>query len=211
MLYLGTSPSEPDVRAVLDSRRVGLMCQPWGSRYPQPGWLWAADNGCFAPDKWKAQLWTDWLWSHRSRSGCLFATVPDVVADHEATLARFFEFRPIVAEAGYPVAFVAQNGATVETIPWDFLDCLFIGGDTYWKMGVAFGLVEAAHERGKWLHVGRVNSNRRYRAWEPFADSCDGTLLAFGPKTNMPRILDWLGNAEREPTIWGGAVSKEDE
>jgi hypothetical protein len=200
MLYLGTSPCEPDVALLLDQHRIGLMCQP-GSNKPRVGWLWAADNGCFA-EAWRFDRWFKWLRMSHPRSGCLFAVVPDVVADHEATLKRWAEYAWAVGDAGYPLAFVGQNGATIDTIPWDEFDTFFVGGDDDFKMGAAFPLAEEARRRGKWVHVGRVNSNIRYRAWQPFADSCDGTLLAFGPKTNLPRITSWLENAERQPTIW---------
>lgn len=201
MLYLGTSPAEPDVRLLLDQHRIGLMCQP-ASNKPKAGWLWAADNGCFA-ETWDEYKWLNWLYQRHPRTGCLFAVVPDVVADHEATLERFGKYVDEVRRARYPVAFVGQNGATEATVPWDDFDAFFVGGDTEWKMGDAFALATTARERGKWVHVGRVNSNARYRAWQPFADSCDGTFLAFGPKVNTPRLTTWLDNAERTPSLWG--------
>ena len=74
MLYLLTSPREPAVAALLDQRRVGLMAQP-KSNPPRAGWLWAADNGCFA-DSWEPIAWESWL-RRQPRAGCLFAVVPD--------------------------------------------------------------------------------------------------------------------------------------
>lgn len=201
MLYLGTSPCEPDVASLLDTRRIGLMCQP-GSNKPRGGWLWAADNGCFA-ESWREQHWLNWLYQSHPRVGCLFAVVPDVVADHEATLDRWGQYRSAVEDAHYPLAFVGQDGATVATTPWSEFDCYFVGGTTEWKMGEAFGLAEEARRLGKWVHVGRVNSNSRYQAWAPFADSCDGTFLAYGPKVNTPRLTAWLDTLEREPSLWG--------
>ena len=132
MLYLGTSPCEPAVADMLDHRRLGLMCQP-GSNPPRAGWLWAADNGCFS-DKWDETKWRVWLSKDHPHSGCLFAVVPDVVADHEATLARFWDYRQTVVDTRYPVAFVGQDGATETSVPWIAMDCLFIGGTTEWKM-----------------------------------------------------------------------------
>lgn len=203
MLYLGTSPYEPGVGLLLDQRRIGLMCQP-ASNPPRPGWFWAADNGCFA-DKWSAQIWYDWLERPWPRVGCLFATVPDVVGDAAATRERWGEYRQLVQQLGYPVAFVAQDGLEYLTVPWEQLDCFFIGGTTAWKLSeAAFGLAREARERGKWVHVGRINGNGRYRAWAPFADSCDGTFLAYGPTKNLPLLEGWLDAREREPTLWDG-------
>jgi hypothetical protein len=127
--------------------------------------------------------------------------VPDVVADADATLERFHRYRPVVAEAGYPVAFVAQDG--LERVPWPQIDCLFIGGtDAFKGSEWAIAAAAEARQRGKWVHVGRVNGDRRFRAWAPFADSCDGTFLRFAPSQNVPRLARWLDNAENRPTLW---------
>lgn len=199
MLYLGTSPCEPLVRDMLDTRRIGLMCQP-RSNPPVAGWLWAADNGCFNA-KWSEAEWWAWLNRPHPRSGCLFAVVPDVVADHDATLNRFWEYRDSIT-GRYPVAFVGQDGATVDTVPWKELDTLFVGGSTRWKLSeTAFGLAAEARKRGKWVHVGRVNSRRRYAAWYRHADSCDGTFLAFGPAKNSARLTGWLDGVEAAPPL----------
>lgn len=198
MLYLGTSPSEPLVAELLDTHELGLMCQP-GSNHPRAGWLWGGDNGCgprsdgtvpeFTPKKY--QRWLDWLNTSHPRVGCLFAAVPDVVGDHNGTLTRFEQYGHDVERAGWPVAFVGQDGATVPTTPWPYFDCYFVGGSTEWKMSGAFELAAEARRRGKWVHVGRVNSWRRYQQWMHHADSCDGTLLSYGPAKNIERIKKW--------------------
>lgn len=201
MLYLGTSPCDENVADMLNHHKIGLMCQP-GSNRPRPGWLWAADNGCFAA-KWDEHAWLRWLDVDHPRAGCLFAVVPDVVADHEGTVERFHQHRASVTERRYPVAFVAQDGATPDNIPWADLDCLFIGGTTEWKMSpAAFSAADAARERGRWVHVGRVNSRSRYRAWADHADSADGTFLAFGPSKNAPKVAGWVEDHWRNPSLF---------
>jgi hypothetical protein len=91
------------------------------------------------------------------------------------------------------VAFVAQDGLESLTVPWDDFDVLFIGGTTEWKLGPqARALVADAKARGKWVHMGRVNSERRYRyAHAIGCDSVDGTYLTFGPDENLPKLLRW--------------------
>jgi hypothetical protein len=127
------------------------------------------------------------------KAGCLFATVPDVVSDHRGTMSRWDTWSPIVAARGFPVAFVAQNGSENGGIPWDELDVVFIGGDTNWKMSMsAFSIAREARERGKWVHVGRVNSLKRLREWSAYGDSSDGTFLAFGPAKNAERVESWV-------------------
>lgn len=201
MLFLGTSPCEPAVADLLNRRRIGLMCQP-ASNPPKAGWLWAADNGCFNA-KWDEERWKNWLRTGAPfRSGCLFAVVPDVVGDAEATLDRFQRYRDDVIAMLYPVALVAQDGLEDLDVPWDEIDCLFIGGSTEWKMGEhARTLAARARQEEKWVHVGRVNSDARFRSWATHADSCDGTFLAFGPTTNTPRLLRWLDGHDANPQL----------
>lgn len=201
MLYLATSPNEPAVADLLNRRRIGLMCQPASNR-TRSGWIWAADNGCFN-ETWKPDVWERWLRFGWPRTGCLFATTPDVVSDYEATLELFEEYSPTIRGARYPVAFVAQDGQPPDGVPWSQIDCLFIGGSDEYKMGDdAFALAQRARAREKWVHVGRVNSWKRYQAWAAHADSCDGTFLAFGPRNNIPKLMRWVDGYDRNPQLW---------
>lgn len=142
---------------------------------------WAADNGCFAQgERFKLEKFYDWL-DGVPRSRLLFAVAPDVFPDAVATLERS---RPVMAELrsrGCRPAFVAQNDAERTDIPWDEFDCLFLGGQDHWKLGHGARVLTAeAKSRGKWVHMGRVNSHRRLRyATTIGCDSADGTFLRF--------------------------------
>jgi hypothetical protein len=115
------------------------------------------------------------------------------VGDHSSTRIRWQKYHHIVRELRYPVAFVAQDGADENNVPWDELDVLFIGGTTSFKQGFGSGLLALkAKERGKWVHVGRVNSFKRLSYWADVADSADGTFLTFGPQKNAPRVKAWV-------------------
>lgn len=155
---------------------------------------WAADNACFNRgekfDRWR---WLTWL-TGLSNQGCLFAACPDVVGDWKATWDRACPEFDVVRMLGFRAAVVAQDGMESATVAWDRFDALFIGGSTAWKESAhAARLCKTAREQGKWVHMGRVNSMRRLRIAEEFGcDSVDGTFLAFGPKTNLPRLLNWL-------------------
>lgn len=200
MLWLGTGKTQEMVRFMLNNHEIGLMCQPWGTRKAEAGWIWAADNGCFA-DSWDETTWLSWLAQPHPRGGCLFATVPDVVGDHQATLARWQIYASRVRELRYPVAFVGQDGAENGGVPWDEMDVLFIGGSTEWKMSqAAFELAVMAADKGKWVHVGRVNSIRRLKYWRNVAHSSDGTMLAFKPDVYAPRVRGWV-NEMRQPLL----------
>lgn len=180
---------------------VGLMIQPGMGEFsrallPLQFRTWAADNGRFAqPDKWVAGDWLEWAAGmRRYRSRCLFMVAPDVLCDAVATLNLSLPYLPTIRQLGYPAAFVSQNGATPEMVPWELMDVLFIGGDDYWKFcDASVRLVGEARRRGKWVHMGRVNTLARMKAAAALdVDSGDGTFLAYGPDTNWPRLCSYL-------------------
>lgn len=175
-----------------------------GNRLPD-GVTWAGDTGCFAaPEKFDALTYIGWLAKYQDAADrCLFVTMPDVVGDAKATLAKMQPWPRIIRALGFKAALVAQDGLESLTVPWDQFDALFIGGTTSWKLGdAATGLIRAAKEHGKWVHCGRVNSLRRLRhaQWQG-ADSADGTFIAFGPDVNIPRMQKWLTAIEQQPLL----------
>lgn len=179
---------------------LGQMATPRQGNKLVPGVRWAFDNGCFS-DAWDADRWESALARHAGLPGCLFAVVPDVVGDAAATDARWVEYAPVVKRHGYLAAYVTQNGCTA--VP-DDADAVFTGGDDGWKLGeTAQQLVADFKRRGKWAHMGRVNSLRRLRfaAFHGY-DSVDGTFITFGPDVNLPRLLRHLRRAA-EPTLFG--------
>lgn len=162
-----------------------------------PGAECIADNGCFGKGYPGDDKWLAWL-ERKASVGTdrfRFATAPDVVGDAHATLARSVPLLPYIRERGYPAALVGQDGMEELDLPWTEFDALFIGGTTDWKLGPgALHLANEAKERGKRLHMGRVNSKKRIEyARSIGCDSVDGTYLAFGPDINLPKLLRWLG------------------
>lgn len=137
---------------------------------------WAADNDAF--HSFDAEAFERMLHRLRGLPGCLFVAAPDVVGDAGQTERLFRDWRPRLGDL--PVALVAQNGATPADVPWGEIDALFIGGDDVFKLGPdGERMAVAAHERGKWLHVGRVNGMRRLRYCATIhADSVDGSSWA---------------------------------
>ena len=81
---------------------------------------------------------------------------------------------------GWPMALVAQNGIEDLEIPWHEMDALFIGGVDPWKDSKAVAdLVKTAKTLGIWVHVGRLNSPKRFDHFDALgADSCDGSGIA---------------------------------
>lgn len=197
--------------------KAGLMLTPrCGYRPRQVGErFWAADNGCFAhPESFNLDRYLRWLAKHVPHAGrCLFATAPDVPGDWSRTLDRFVATLSAMQSSGFPVALCAQNGATVADVPWDDIDCLFIGGrpevddrgrPREWKTSpAAWALIAEAKRRGKHVHQGRVNSLRRLRtAQMQGADSVDGTFLQRAPSFNIPVLQRWIDDLDRQPLLW---------
>ncbi|GAC1575027.1 MAG: hypothetical protein NVS3B18_08690 [Candidatus Dormibacteria bacterium] len=204
-MYLATSTTR-DIAAAMRAGQLGRVCTPNGGGKAEGAWC--ADNGAFS-DKWDADKWWAWLQANAADAAtCLFAALPDVVGDWAATLDRSLPWIPKVRALGYPLAIVLQDGATPDTVPWDDIDAVFIGGSTAWKLGPeARQIVAEAKRRGLWVHMGRVNSERRLRyAKHIGCDSADGTYLSFGPDVNLPRLQAWLRGVNDQGDLFGAAV-----
>lgn len=194
MLYL-TGVSNPKVRAVLDTGRLGLLNTPSVAYAVREGWTWAADSGLFNAATYVGDdAYLAWLARQPHKDACLFATAPDVVGDATASLERSRPFLAPIRALGYPVALVTQDGLVPNDVPWPEIDWLFIGGTNAHKLGPeAKALIAAAKDHGKKVHVGRVNSWQRYSAFAALGcDTCDGTKLAFGPDVNLPMVMGWV-------------------
>jgi hypothetical protein len=198
MLYLtGCIPSKPALQADLLAAGIGALLTPFSQRHtPSTDWLWAADNGCFA-SRWDEQTWFRWLQSKSNPASALFATIPDVVADHQRTVKRWHQYADQVQQLGYKAAFVLQDGASLRTMPMQQMDALFIGGSTKYKLSEdAQRIVSVCKMENKWIHMGRVNSQRRMQlAFDWGCDSVDGTYLAFAPDSNTPRLIKMMHEA----------------
>lgn len=192
VLYFANPCSSERVGDAMTAGILGFIDTPaQGNKRPE-GVAWCADNGCFGKGYPGDEAWLAWLAS-MDPAGCVFATAPDVVGDAAYTLERSAPFLPKIRALGYPAAFVAQDGLEDLIVPWDEFDVLFIGLSTEWKLGAAArALAGEAKRRGKHVHMGRVNSLRRYRYAQSIGcDSVDGTYLTFGPDENLPKLLGW--------------------
>lgn len=153
----------------------------WNKHRIEAGVPWGLDNGVFS-DKFDVSVWLKRIEGLRPyKETCLFVVIPDVIQDFAATITQFRQYRSMVSD--FPVALVSQDGIYQRRneIPWDDFDCLFVGGSDTHKLGMEGGwIIQEAKARGKWVHVGRVNSVKRIlQFWQ--ADSWDGTHLGFKP------------------------------
>jgi hypothetical protein len=146
------------------------------------GLPWAGDLGALiGPDYVKRidfEAVAKWLPTMRQyKPRCLFLAGGDVVGNALDTLETYTEFEHYFD--GWPLAYVAQNGAEYLPIPATCA-AVFIGGDTAWKLSdAAAGVIERAVKLGKHIHIGRVNWIRRYMHFRQLPGSdgftCDGT------------------------------------
>ena len=188
----------------MQAGELGLLITPNDKRRSthRPSFTWAADNGCFSPKNWTVERWWSWFVSERENAkNCIFATAPDRVGNADETMAQATPWLRRIRALGFPAALVAQDGVEKHRIPWDDFDVLFLGGSTAWKLSDhAFQLSHEARRRSKGVHMGRVNSGKRWRIADSFGcTSADGTFLAFGPKKNLPRLRVWT---DQQPTLF---------
>lgn len=180
---------------------LGRFVTPTSWDHPRvvSGWSWAADNGAFRG--FNEAAFCTMLDRLYHAPGCLFVTTPDVVGNAQATDVLFRIWGKRLREQGWPVAYVAQDGASIGTIPWPEFDTLFIGGSTAYKLA-ARPLVRAAKAHGKHVHIGRVNTLRRLRwAYLAGADTVDGTAFSRFPDRYVPWALSFLVRLHAQPTL----------
>jgi hypothetical protein len=187
--------------------RLGRLYTPrtGNSVVQQPdGMVFAYDNDGFKyfdKDRWLERLhdWTDRC--VQAVDQCRFVTCPDFVGNAWMTDRLFKSWHGYIHRLGFPVAFVAQNGLERQKVYWRRFEALFIGGDNVFKMApFAADLIKEAKDKGKWVHVGRVNSIRRARVFLDLGvDSVDGTGFSMFPTTYIPWFMGFLQNPDNPP------------
>lgn len=202
MIYLSGAVDLPLL--ALGRPDVGLMLnQRMGNVIPS-GVKLGADNSCvrvaggrvLPRADWEAKPWLYWL-AELPQEQVLFAVLPDVLGDAVATLERSLPYVSAVHDLGLPAAFVLQDGATEDLVPWREVDAVFIGGsDSFKTSEQAYRLAALARASGLHTHMGRVNTaSRMFACAQQRFDSCDGTWLAYGPDANRPSLLTALNMA----------------
>jgi len=147
------------------------------TNYANWGGNFAIDNGGFTgfdPVKFKKVLTKNK--SHSEK--CFFVAMPDVVGNARRTLEIYrHRFDQGWVMSGYKTALVAQDGLEDLDIDWRSVDAIFIGGGDPWKDSKSsLDIVRTAKIMGKHVHIGRVNTPRRFiRFHDIGADTCDGS------------------------------------
>jgi len=201
MLYFASTCSNLD--ALQAHPNIGVMTGPraGGLGSIRTGRPWASDCDILSKHGYDE----DAFYRHLERltpyrATCHFVVVPDVVGCAQSTLALYDHAAPVVALAGLPLAYVAQDGAEHEDFPP--CDVVFLGGSDPWRAQHGTALLSRATAEGFRTHVGRVNSARRVHQLLSYADSCDGTYVGFnGVQRGLRDIGKWLSAAEAQTPL----------
>lgn len=155
----------------------------------EAGIPWAADNDCF--QRLDVGAYCRMVDAIRTLPGCLFVTAPDVVGDWRATFDRWETWHRRLW--GLPLAYVVQDGQPSACVPWSRVSALFIGGSTEYKLSAeAERLAREAKARGLLVHMGRVNSRKRFDYARAIGcDSVDGTKFSRFRDRWLPPALQW--------------------
>lgn len=157
---------------------VGVLIGPsYFSRVPIDPWMpFALDNDAFTAwrDKkpWNLEAWLKLLnWVAMTGEKPLWAAVPDVVANKDATIANWPIYSPHIQKRGWSTAFCVQDGMKPANVPKN-ADVVFIGGTDGWK----FPNLTMWTEHFPRVHCARVNSIEMFEACERLGcESVDGT------------------------------------
>lgn len=196
--------AQPTIERFGPHPHLGRLVQPKDcaqvARTHEQGYPWAADNDAFNGWDEAAELrYVRMLEVITDVPGCRFVTLPDVVGDAAATAMFCEHYLPHLRERRLPVALVAQDGVGDQVVPWEEIDALFIGGTTDFKMGdEAAEVAREAKRRDKWLHMGRVNSQKRVAyAASLGCDSFDGSGFSKWSKTWLHKGLAWAQGGQQ--------------
>lgn len=157
--------------------RLGWLISPGGWRQP-PSWMpTALDNGAYGAyinkKDWNEDAWWKLLNVACKSTNILWAVVPDVVANREATIMRWHKYAPLLMSKypNLPLAFAVQDGMTPADVPVG-VHTVFVGGSFDWK----WANIEMWTSNFPRVHIAKVNSAKRlWQADQAGAVSCDGT------------------------------------
>lgn len=157
---------------------VGRLIGPcYGKKVPIDDWMpFVLDNDAYQHflnktpfdfDAWRRMM--DWVKS--TGVDPLWAAVPDVVGNREATLLNWELYSDEIINRGWKAAFVVQDGMTPADIPLE-ASVVFIGGTDEFK----WGTLQMWCDNFPRVHCGRVNPISKIELCEAAGcESVDGT------------------------------------
>lgn len=186
------------------SKYVGMFKTPLSGysfqRLQKIGMPLALDNGCYSGfDERKFRKMLDD--AKHSKCNILWIASPDVVGNARETNNLFEAWYDKLTN--FNIAYVGQDGAEDLDLPFDYFDCLFIGGTTDWKLSEsARCLIHHAKHLGKVVHVGRVNSEKRLRyCYRLGVDTVDGSGYFRYKWWFLAQMLQFMDGLHRQGTL----------
>ena len=188
-----------------ETGKIGHLFSPDAQRGPWPWFPYALDNGAFAAwnakqntwdeTRWSVDAWRRMLfWAQSKNQKPLWAIVPDVPGNAEATFERWHKFKD---EVPFDKALAVQDGMTVEQVKVVNPDVVCVGGSTDWK----WATVEQWAKNFKRVHMLRCNAPAKLNYLKELGvESCDGTGWNRGDKTQTKGLEDFVRNNSPEPT-----------
>lgn len=199
-----------------ETGRLGHLYSPGAQRGPWPWFPYALDNGAFScwdqatntfdDVKWEQteRAWRQLIfWATAAAERPLWAIVPDVPGNAEATIERWPRFAPDLERAGITLAVAVQDGMSPADVraltPAPRVIC--VGGTTEWKWSTAALWCESFPR----VHVLRCNSPERLHELERMGcESTDGTGWSRGDRKQTAGLEAWARSYVRPFTgpLW---------
>lgn len=158
----------------------------------------------FDTSKW-SKLEEDWkrllVWSQCQQQQAMWAIVPDVIGNGEATIAQWNKYAKIVQSCKIPLAVAVQDGMTREDVrslnPRP--EVIAVGGTTEWK----WATVEMWARSFPRVHVLRCNSPTKLHELQALGvESCDGTGWNRGDRNQTRGLEEWARQGAIPSTHW---------
>ena len=143
---------------------------------------------------------------------CIFVAVPDIVGNARRTseLYGMITQEKSMLPWSSKWAYVAQDGLEDTNIYWAEIKTIFIGGtDNFKDSSHAYDVVKTAKALGIHVHVGRVNTIKRYNKYACLgADTCDGS----GVCKYDHMLIDIANNItdQDQPSLFAGEKNASD-
>jgi len=209
--YKNTNIKHRKPMMIMPSNHNSLRMGYWRGKGYNAGWLisqpiaktnikdyndimpYALDNGRFAcwsaGKEWDVGAYMEML-DHCKLLPVkpIWAIVPDVVADKNATLEDWKKWSEIIkSKYRYKLAFAVQDGMTKKDVPID-ADVVFVGGSFEWKWRTA----QMWCSEFQRVHIARVNTIKRvWKCHDWGAESIDGTgWFRDGANNHRMRVLE---------------------
>lgn len=186
--------------------KVGQLFGPsyWRKQVIRDWMPFALDNDAFSAwmqdTEWDLDAWRDMIDTMKKMCVTpLWALVPDVVTDAEATIRKWNDHHNELDRTGWSKAFAVQDGMTPKDVP-ENADVVFVGGSDSFKWRYLHLWVDNFPR----VHVGRVNEiSKVWLCDDMGVESVDGTGWFRDPsrKDKLHALRRWIEGKRNDETM----------